>query len=95
MRTAILGLALLVMAAWEPMTEKSGTASAPAALPAGVPPGAISVGDDLYMVPAGMLEGCPSFRPFSPGKMVAQVIQYRHRSGGFTANRADADCTPR
>ena len=34
------------------------------------------------MVPAGMLEGCPSFRPYSPGRMVAQVIQYRSRSGG-------------
>lgn len=95
MRAAILGLALLIMAACEPMTEKSGTTGSPVVLPAGVPLDAISVGDDLYMVPAGTLEGCPSFRPFSPGKMVAQVIQYRHRSGGFTANRAEADCTPR
>ena len=99
MRGAIVGLALLSVAACEPMTGKPGTAanpaSPPATLPAGVPAGAIGIGDDVYMVPAGMLDGCPSFRPFSPTRSVIQAIHFRNRAGGFTMNRAEADCTMR
>lgn len=97
-RGAALALVLLVAAACDPMTEKPGTTGnpAPAApLPAGVPAGAISVGDDVYMVPAGMLDGCPSFRAFSPGKAVTQAMHFRKTGGGFTMNRAEADCTAR
>ena len=38
-----------------------------------LPAGAIAVGEDLYMVPAGLDEtGCPWFYAFSPTKMVCR-----------------------
>jgi hypothetical protein len=98
-RGAALGLVLLLAAACDPMTEKPGTAGNPAPptapLPAGVPTGAVSVGDDVFMVPAGTLDGCPSYRAFSPSKAVTQAMHFRKTGGGFTTNRAEADCTSR
>lgn len=97
MRRWAIGLALLAAACGDAMTEKPpATAGTPP--PAGdatIPAGAIPVEDGMYMVPAGMLDGCPSFRPFAPGRMVAQVIYFRKAGGGFTPNRAEADCTVR
>jgi hypothetical protein len=59
-----------------------------------IPEGAIPVGDDLYMVPAGRdPSGCQQFTAWSATKAVTFVIYYRDRKGGFTANRAEADCS--
>ena len=42
------------------------------------PVGAIAIGDDVSMVPAGADDaGCPWFRAFSPTKMVVQAMFYR------------------
>lgn len=61
--------------------------------PASVPEGAIPIGEDLYMVPAGRdNDGCEQFTAWSSTKAVAQVIYYRARSGGFTTSRGQADC---
>lgn len=66
----------------------------PGAAPEGaLPPGAIPIGDDLYMVPAGEdASGCPQYSGFSRTGAVAAVIHYRARGGGFTVDRAEADC---
>ena len=57
----------------------------------GLPKGAIVVGEDLYMVPAGLDEtGCPWFRAFSPTKMVVQAMFYRAAEGGFVMDRTEA-----
>ena len=51
------------------------------------PAGAIQVGDDDYMVPAGAdAEGCERFRPWSGS------IYYRKADGGFTLYKDEADC---
>lgn len=58
-----------------------------------VPDGAVPVGDDLYMVPAGVdRDGCAQFTAWSAAKAVLQVIYYRDRNGGFTTDRSKADC---
>lgn len=58
-----------------------------------VPAGAIQVDDDIYMVPAGRdPDGCAWFTPFSRTKMVAAVLYYRDRSGGFTMRKSEAAC---
>jgi hypothetical protein len=58
-----------------------------------IPPGAILVDEELYMVPAGKDEdGCLQFTAWSPTKMVTMVIQYRDRTGGFTTDKARALC---
>jgi hypothetical protein len=60
---------------------------------AGIPPGAIQVGRDLYQVPIGEDEaGCTMYRLYSPSLLVAQVISYRDRVGGFTTDRRKAPC---
>ena len=60
----------------------------------GLPEGAIPVGEDLYMVPAGVDDtGCPWFRAFSPTKMVVQAMFYRAAEGGFVMDKAEAVCT--
>jgi len=57
------------------------------------PAGAIPMGDEMYMVPIGRDPGgCEQFTAWSATKPVAQVIYYRARKGGFTADRAEADC---
>ena len=61
---------------------------------AGIPPGAIPVGEELYQVPIGEDEaGCAMYRLHSPTLLVAQVISYRDRLGGFTTDRRKAACT--
>lgn len=63
----------------------SGTRSDGQALPAG----AIEVGEDFYMVPAGAdADGCPRFRAFTRRQNAPDVIFYRKRDGGFTPNKA-------
>ena len=58
-----------------------------------VPPGATPIGDGLYQVPIGADDdGCPRYRLYSPTRLVAQVIYYRGRAGGFTTARQDAAC---
>ena len=59
-----------------------------------LPPGAIAVGEDLYMVPlAKPVGGCPAFRAFSPDKMVVQAIYFRTIEGRFVMSRQEAGCT--
>lgn len=73
-----------------------GCAASPATVSGadGLPEGAIAVGEDLYMVPAGADEtGCPWFRAFSPTKMVVQAMFYRAAEGGFVMDRTEAACT--
>ena len=58
-----------------------------------VPAGAIRIGHELYQVPTGADDdGCPRYRLYSPTRLVAQVIYYRDRAGGFTTDRQRADC---
>ena len=58
-----------------------------------VPADAIPIGDELYMVPAGVDgTGCPWFRAFSPTKMVVQAMFYRAADGSFTMERVEAVC---
>lgn len=58
-----------------------------------IPAGAVEVGEDVYMVPAGTdPQGCETFTMWSPTKPVIMVIHYRDGKGGFTADRSQADC---
>jgi hypothetical protein len=60
---------------------------------AGIPAGAIPIGDELYQVPIGADDdGCPRYRLYSPTRLVAQVIYYRDPAGGFTTQRQNAAC---
>lgn len=78
------------------MTSPSNDPGGPGGPGAGetqIPEGAIPVGDEIYMVPIGRdKDGCEQFTGWSPSKPVAQVIFYRDRKGGFTADRSEADC---
>ena len=57
------------------------------------PAGAIQVGDDYYMVPAGTdAEGCQRFRPWSGNKPVKTAIYYRKADGSFTIGKQDSGC---
>lgn len=56
-----------------------------------VPDDAILVGDDFYMVPAGVdPDGCPRFRAFAQRQSVPAVMFYRRRDGSFTQNKLEA-----
>lgn len=59
-----------------------------------IPEGAIKTGADLYMVPLSLRDsdGCQGYRQYSPIHMVTMAIYYRDRTGGFTANKLQADC---
>lgn len=58
-----------------------------------LPEGAIEAGEGLYMIPlAAPVEGCPAYRAYAPGQMVAQVIYYRAEDGRFVTDRREADC---
>ena len=58
---------------------------------AGVPTGAIRVGDQLCQVPIGEDEdGCPRFRLCSPARLVAQAIYDHDAAGGFTTDKHKA-----
>jgi hypothetical protein len=54
-----------------------------------VPPGAIKVDEDFYMVPAGADDdGFPRYRAFTRHQNAPDVIFYRRRDGSFTPNKA-------
>jgi hypothetical protein len=87
----IAGIALQGCGAQAPGAAPASGGVAEAA--AGIPAGAIPVGDEVYQVPiAADDDGCPRYRLYSPTRLVAQVIYYRSRAGGFTAERQDAAC---
>ena len=72
-------------------TDKSG---APPATAAGVPEGAIAVGDDVYMVPIAEDDtGCMMYRMFSPTKAVVQAIHYRTADDRFVMDKERAACS--
>lgn len=86
-RHAIRGLAFAAALA-------AGAAGAqPMTGPAPLPPGAIRIGEDSYMVPAGAdADGCARYRMFSRESGVPDAIFYADGQGGFTRDRARADC---
>jgi hypothetical protein len=87
----IAGIALHGCGGHAPGAASASGGSADAA--AEMPAGAISIGDELYQVPIGADDdGCPRYRLYSPTRLVAQVIYYRSRTGGFTTARQDAAC---
>jgi hypothetical protein len=87
-----VGIAVHGCAAAEPDPTVGSGAAVPRAH-AGVPPGAIPIGDQLYQVPIGADDdGCPRYRLYSPTKLVAQAIYYRDPAGGFTPDRRRAAC---
>ena len=77
-----LGLALLL----------ANCASEPPAPPP-IPPEAISVSPDLYMLPMGTdADGCPVFQPWSPTLAVVQALHWQTAAGDFTLDRSAAAC---
>jgi hypothetical protein len=83
--TRHVGLALLLFAGACALAEK----------PLEVPPGAIPVSPDLYMLPMGEdATGCPMFQAWSPTLSVIQALHWRTAEGGFTLDRDAADCAP-
>ena len=55
--------------------------------------GAIQIGDDYYMVPAGADgDGCPQFNPWSSRNPVRAAIYFRKADGSFTLYKEEADC---
>jgi len=82
-------IALQGCGAQAPGAGRGGIADAATEIPAG----AIPIGDELYQVPIGAGDdGCPRYHLYSPTRLVAQVIYYRGRGGGFTIDRQDAAC---
>lgn len=74
-----------------PSGKKGDSSTEPNA--AAVPADAIAVGDDVYMVPAGVdSDGCAMFRVFSPTKMVVQAVHYRAADGTFVMDKVEAAC---
>ncbi|WP_138379259.1 hypothetical protein [Luteithermobacter gelatinilyticus] len=72
------------------------TYGGPDSSPDGWPPGTIEHPQGVYYVPVGRdNQGCQRYQKKVPGKMTAQVIQYRRKDGSFTANKEDAACLPR
>jgi hypothetical protein len=70
-----------------PAVDASGTA------PPAIPPDAIAVTDELYMLPMGTdSAGCAVFQPWSPTMAVVQALHWRKADGSFTLDRALADC---
>ena len=73
-------------AAYEQPAEESG-------MPQEVPAGAIQLGEDYYMVPAGAdSDGCPLFRPWSGSKPVKTALYYQKADGGFTIGKEQSAC---
>ena len=57
------------------------------------PAGAVQVGEDFYMVPAGTDEdGCMQFGPWPAGNPVTTALYYRKADGSFTLHREQTDC---
>lgn len=60
-----------------------------------LPEGAVELGPDFYMVPAGEDEtGCPMYTPWSREGMVQTLIHYPKGDGTFTPVREEADVCP-
>ncbi len=102
MKTTLISLATLVMIgsmgcstvpeeqpveeiASDPLVDSRGRA---------LPSGAVEVGDDVYMVPAGPsgAQTCQSYHLYSPIKRVDQSMYYRTADGRFVRSQAEADC---
>jgi hypothetical protein len=91
----VVGIALQGCAARAPDAASRPESGADLAQ-AGAPPGAVRIGDQLYQMPIGADDdGCPRYRLYSPTRLVAQVIYYRDRAGGFTTDRRQAACAGR
>ena len=59
------------------------------------PEGAVRVGGDLYLVPAGKdPSGCPWYSSWSRHLLVGQAMRYERAGGGWTFDRNEADCPP-
>jgi hypothetical protein len=87
----VAGIALQGCGAQAPGATPASGGVAEAA--AGIPAGAIAIGDELYQVPIAADDGgCPRYRLYSPTRLVAQVIYYRSIAGDFTTDRRDAAC---
>ena len=83
--TLVLGACTGVMKTMQPGDEPGMTQGPPA--------GAIQVGEDYYMVPAGTdANGCARFRPWSGSNLVTAAIYYRKADGSFTLNKEQAGC---
>ena len=83
--TRHVGLALLLFSGACALVER----------PLEVPPDAILVAPELYMLPMGEdATGCPMFQPWSPTLSVVQALHWRTADGDFTLDRARADCAP-
>ena len=57
------------------------------------PEGAVHAGDDLWMVPAGKVAGCPAYVAWRKDGAVNQAIRFRSRKAGFTMYRDEAACS--
>lgn len=58
-----------------------------------LPKGAISVGEDLYMVPVDVNGGnCQPYRMYSPTLVTTMAIYYRKPNGSFTLEKPKSDC---
>ena len=59
-----------------------------------LPPDAVRVGDDYFMVPVGVDEqGCRQFTPWSSSRPVPTAIYYRKADGEYTLYRSDTNCS--
>ncbi len=89
-------VACLVLLGWLGSCTAPGPTGAGTAPATDLPPGAVPLGRDLYQVPIGAdADGCQMYRLYSPTLMVAEVISYRSRDGGFTIDRRAAVCNQR
>jgi hypothetical protein len=80
-----LALALNACATVEPAADSGETPE--------IPPAAIPVAPELYMLPMGTDEtGCAVFQPWSPTLAVVQALHWRTAEGSFTLDRGAADC---
>ena len=86
---ATIALAL-VLGACTVATEQPGGEAETTRQP---PAGAIQVGDDYYMVPAGTDgDGCAQFAPWSGSNPVTAAFYYRKADGSFTLHKEQTDC---
>lgn len=92
-KVLVLLLPLLAVTVGACMAQTEKDSNRPEPRDEAIPAGAIKAGDDLHMVPAGNdPSGCPWYRPFAPGRMVAQAMYYRAADGRFVPSREAADC---
>jgi|GEM_PF-1927273 len=57
------------------------------------PVGTVEIGPNSFMIPlAEPLNGCKAYRHHAPGRMVAQVIYYKHPDGRFSPTKEGAIC---